>query len=153
MLQKLLQILLKYNKYIVALVTLLLIYLLTIHRTDINHVAITRNYLSGEIKLDSTAGYSLTYPWVQVVKIDIRPIRVCIPSTNRNINCRLVQFNSKHWKEFVRIEGVRYYWFDNRISFNSGYNDEYRGFKDLIRGYSFDNNDQYKFVKIIEEIK
>ena len=49
----------------------------------------------------------------------------------------LVSFDPNGWREFVNNEGFYYYWWSNRISFNMGYDDEYRGMKDLIRGYSF----------------
>lgn len=116
------------------------IYLSTVSYTDITKVSLIRNHITGEVRLDSLNGIKFTAPWVSVSRIPVNPFKVCITSASRNLNCKLVKFNPTNWKELVAREGFRYYWLDNRISINMGYSEEYRGFRDLLRGYSFDEN-------------
>ena len=115
---------------------LLLLYLACIHHTELSHVGIMRNWVTGETRLD-TPGWHVTAPWVKIVKIDLRPMRVCVTTSGKGRNCLLAQFNIDHWKEFVETEGLYYYWWANRISLNTGYDEEYRGFKDILRGYAY----------------
>ena len=89
-------------------------------------------------------------PGVAVARVDTRPVRVCITSTSRGFNCRLVQFEPRAYRQFVATQGFHYYWWSNRISFNLGYNEEYRGVKDLMRGYAFSVN-KYSFLKLLKE--
>lgn len=127
-----------------------LFYLPFVHHTDPHQVAIARNLFTGRLELDSVAGFNLTAPWVKVVRIDTRPARVCITSATRGFNCKLVQFVPSAYRQFVAVQGFRYYWLANRISFNSGYDEEYRGMRDILRGYAF-SAQQYPFVRVLEE--
>ncbi|HRY36379.1 MAG TPA: hypothetical protein P5230_00650 [Candidatus Magasanikbacteria bacterium] len=125
-----------------------LTYIFCIHHTDVSHVGIMRNFVTGEMNTD-TQGWNLTAPWVKVAKIDTRPVRVCVTTAGKGFNCKLVQFKVSEWREFVVVEGFYYWWWANRISFNSGYNEEYRGMRDLIRGYAFSLT-KYKFISDVE---
>jgi hypothetical protein len=118
--------------------------------TDLSWVAIVRNQVSGELEIDSVPGWHVRAPWVLASRIDTRPQRVCVVSGGRSFNCKLVQFNIAGWHQFVEMEGFRYYWWSNRISFNGGYSDEYRGMKDLLRGYTFSGK-AYPFITIRRE--
>jgi hypothetical protein len=80
--------------------------------------------------------------------VDTRPVRVCITSTSRSFDCRLVQFQPSEYREFVATQGFYYYWWSNRISFNAGYDEEYRGMKDVLRGYAYSAK-PYSFVKTL----
>lgn len=131
---------------------LFLFWVFCFHYTDSHQVAIARNEVSGELWLDDKPGPNISAPWVKVVRIDIRPMRVCVSTSSRSFNCRLVEFDKNGWREFVETEGFRYYWWDNRFSYNSGYDDEYRGMKDLLRGYSFDS-EKRKFIKVTKTIE
>ncbi len=127
------------------------LYLACIHYTEPNEVAIVRNWITGELELDNQAGFNCTPPWVTVAIIDIRPARVCLTSAGHAaFNCKLVQFEPRAYQEFIATEGFRYYWFANRFSFNFGYHDEYRGMRDILRGYAFSAK-HYSFVRILEE--
>jgi hypothetical protein len=66
------------------------------------------------------------------------------------MNCRLVQFQTDEWREVIKFEGFRYYWFYNRFSFNSG-QETYRGFKNLMLGHAYGQN-KCSCVKILQEI-
>ncbi|TAK96230.1 hypothetical protein EPO05_02370 [Patescibacteria group bacterium] len=134
----------------VLLAVLVIFYITCVHYTDIHQVALVRNRATGELTLDSVPGFNLTPPWVAVARIDIRPTRVCITTTGRSFNCKLVQFVPQAYREFVATEGFRYYWLSNRISFNFGYGEEYRGMKDVLRGYAF-GVERYPFVKVVNE--
>lgn len=125
---------------------LFLFYLAFIHYTDTTHTGIRWNWMSGEIKPDPKPGFHCTAPWVMVTRIENTPIRVCIESAGRAVNCRLVQFIPDEYKALIAAEGFRYYWWDNRISFNLGYKEEYRGTRDLLRGYAF-SVQEYPFIK------
>ena len=113
-------------------------------------VAITRNLFTGEVTLQDQGGFYFTAPWTQVARVDTRPLRVCVTSTARAFNCKLVQFVPSAHKEFIAVQGFRYYWWANRISFNFGYDDEYRGMKDILRGYAYGAK-KYPFVEVLQE--
>ena len=129
---------------------ILLSYLTCFHYTDYHTSAISRNLITGETSVDTVAGFNLTAPWVQVARIDTRPHRICITSSTRNFNCYLVEFVPSEYNELIELEGFRYYWWANRISFNFGHDEEYRGIRDIFRGYTFDDKPQ-PFLKITKE--
>jgi hypothetical protein len=129
---------------------LFLFYLSCVHYTEPNQVAIVWNRISGELWLDNKAGFTITPPWVAVSRIDLRPQRVCITSTGRGYNCKLVRFEPSFYREFVAIQGFQYYWLNNRLSINMGYDDEYRGMKDLLRGYAYSAK-KYPFVTALRD--
>ena len=110
-----------------------------------HHVSIERNWLTGKTILNE-AGFKITPPWTQVIRIDTRPAKVCVECSCRGITCELVQFDKNGWEEFLAIEGFRYYWLSNRVSINFGHENEYRGMKNILRGYAFDKK-EYKFIK------
>ncbi len=129
---------------------LFLFYIGFYHYTDNYEFGITYNLFSGEIKSDKHTGHHFTWPWVMETKIDTRPQRVCIVSASRNINCRLVQFDTAYYKDLVNREGFRYYWWYNRISFNLN-QETYRGTRNLLLGYAYGSN-KCSCVKILQEI-
>jgi hypothetical protein len=131
----------------ITFLSVLLFWLACIHWTGIHQVAIKRNIVTGKVEIDSIAGINVTLPWIQVARIDIRPHRVCIECSCRALSCRLVEFNPKHWDEFLEKEGFKYYWLSNRISFNLGADQEYRGIDWILRGYAYDTN-EHNFLKI-----
>jgi hypothetical protein len=75
-----------------------------------------------------------------------------VPSAGRGWSAKLVQFEPKAYQEFVATEGFRYYWWANRFSVNFGYRDEYRGIKDIFRGYAYSDK-KYPFLTVLEEYK
>jgi hypothetical protein len=50
----------------------------------------------------------------------------------------------------VKTEGFYYYWWANRLSFNLGYDQEYRGVRDLMRGYAYSPH-HYPFLVVKDE--
>lgn len=137
------------KKLLLTFVGLLFVfYLACIHYTEPIEVGIRWNPFSGRIGIDQKHGIQFTSPFVLVTKIKTTPTRVCVTSASRSVNCRLVEFNPFYYKELLNTEGFRYYWWDNRISFNMGYKEEYRGVKDLLRGYAF-GAQKYPFLETI----
>lgn len=132
-----------------SLVVFLAPYLAFVHHTDRHQAALMFDHFSGELSLDSVPGFTFSSPWVQVSRLDTRPKRVCITTTARAFNCKLVQFQPKYYREFAATQGFYYYWWANRISFNFGY-DTYRGLRDILRGYAFGES-QYPFISILEK--
>lgn len=118
--------------------------------TDPTELGIVRNEITGETWTQETGGWKITWPWVLVSVVDVRPIRVAVHSSGHGYCAKLVQFKKDQWKEFIATEGFYYYWWANRFSFNSGYNEEYRGMKDLMRGYAFSAK-KYPFIEILNE--
>ena len=114
-------------------------------------IAITRNLLTGDTYL-LEAGWHFAPLWVLAPVIDTRPVRVSVPSAGHGYSAKLVQFQTDAWQEFVSTEGFRYWWWANRISFNFGYTEEYRGMKDILRGYVYGTK-PYPFFKVITEYK
>ena len=141
----------KHTKLITLLLSALLsFYLMCIYHVEPNEMVITWNPVSGELNSDTTSGYYISPLWEFASNISTSPIRVCITSTSNSYSCMLAQFNPVEYESFVNTQGFGYYWFKNRISFNFGYDDEYRGFKDIMRGYAYGNED-YKFLIIKED--
>ncbi len=128
---------------------LFLFYLFCYNHNEAYEVGLARNEITGKVTLQP-GGMYITPPWVRVARIDTRPMRVCITSAGLGFNCKLIQFEPSAYQEFVSVEGFRYYWWANRISFNLGYPEEYRGMKDLLRGYAYSVK-QYPFVKILRD--
>ncbi|MCK9155365.1 MAG: hypothetical protein M0P12_04530 [Paludibacteraceae bacterium] len=113
-------------------------------------VGLAKNLVTKNVWLQDGKGFHFTNPFVFVARLDTRPTRVGVHSSSKTANQKLVQFQPEHWESFVKIEGWRYYWWDNRLSFNIGYPDEYRGWRDVCRGYAYSTK-KYPFFKIIEE--
>lgn len=132
-----------------ATVLAAIFYLSCYHYTPIGHVGLMRNAVNGKVELDHP-GVNFSPPWVLVAKLPTTSMRVCISTASRAYNCKLAQFEPQAYQEFIGTEGFRYYWWDNRLSFNMGYEDEYRGAKDLIRGYAFSPK-QYGFVTVLND--
>lgn len=130
-------------------VAVLAVYTLCFHYTPYGTVGIMRDITTGVVSLDHP-GMNFTAPWVRVAKMPTTPVRVCVSSASRAYNCKLVQFEPSTYEEFVATEGFRYYWWDNRFSYNGGYDDEYRGAKDLLRGYTFSAK-TYPFVTVLND--
>lgn len=127
-----------------------LLFMACVNSLEAYEIAITRNLFTGEVKLQDRGRYYLTAPWVQKARIDTRPARVCITSATRAVNCKLVQFEPSAYREFVAVQGFQYYWWANRISFNLGYPEEYRGMRDILRGYTYGVK-EYPFTKVLRD--
>ena len=131
-----------------------LFYLAFVNHLEAYQTGIARNLATGEVAVQNpwknTGGFYFTVPWVQVARIDTRPMRVCITSATRAFNCKLVEFEPSFYKEFMAVQGFQYYWWANRISFNFGYSEEYRGVKDILRGYAYGIK-KYPFVTILRD--
>lgn len=140
----------RYRIHIAIAAAVLLFYLGCVHYLDSYEVAITRNVATGTLTLNAHGGLYITPPWVEVARIDTRPVRVCLTSSTRSFNCKLVQFVPTAFREFVRVQGFHYYWLANRLSFNGGYDEEYRGMRDLLRGYAF-GTQSYTFIRVLTE--
>jgi hypothetical protein len=133
-----------------ALIILLTLWIACFHWTGVHQIAISRNVFTGEVTVDSIAGFNFSLPWVQVSRIDIRPHRLCIDCDCRALNCRLIEFDKSGWLDFVNREGFRYYWWSNRFSYNNGAKQEYRGMAFILRGYMSDDQ-PHPFLKITKE--
>jgi len=124
-------------------------YFMFYHHSQSYEFVITRNIITGETKPDSHAGYHISWPWILASKIDTRPHKVCIASASRNLNCRLVQFDTSQWRVLLTYEGFHYYWWYNRISFNWS-QETYRGVDNLLLGHAYGKT-RGSFVKVLQE--
>lgn len=134
----------------ILLILFCFLYFPFVHYLEPHQAGIGWNLMTGELWLTTKGGWYLSPPWTLVSRIDTRPQRVCVTSATRAVNCRLVEFETQYFREFVVTEGFRYYWFSNRISFNFGYEEEYRGWRDILRGYAFSIK-KYQFISVIQE--
>ena len=135
---------------LIFLSSILLAYLLYFNYLRSYEVGLAKNIVTKNVWLQDGKGFHFTNPLVFVTRLDTRPTRVGVHSSSRTANQKLVQFVPEYWEEFVKTEGWRYYWWDNRFSFNGGYADEYRGWRDVCRGYAYSTK-KYPFFKVIEE--
>lgn len=130
----------------------LVFWLVFVNHVDQYQAGIAWSFTTGEMWLQKP-GYHATAPWTLVARVDLRPQRVCITSASHAaFNCKLVQFQPSAWREFVAVEGWHYYWLSNRLSLNIGYREEYRGFRDILRGYAFSAR-QYVFIRVLEDFE
>ena len=128
-------------------------YLLCVNYLGANERGLAYDVFSGELFLQEQPGIQVTPPWIFTTRIDLEPNKVCVTSTaHARFNCRLVQFIPEEYRAFLEVEGWRWYWWSNRISFNWGYDDEYRGFRDVLRGYALSGQD-YPFIRVLEEFE
>lgn len=119
---------------------------------DAHQIGIARNSITGEMWMQGPGGIYVTGPWVRVSRIDTRPMRLSIESAGRAYSGKLVQFQPEHWEQFVEVEGFRYWWWANRFSYNWGHEEEYRGVRNLLRGYAYSpKRDDYRFIVILNE--
>lgn len=132
---------------ILPLITILLFWLGFFNWTGYHQLSIERNIFNGEIHVDTTAGPNLSWPWVQVANIDTRPRKLCVDCNCKTLNCRLVQIKKNNIIKLVENEGFKYFWLQNRISFNISAEQEYRGFDYTLRGYAF-TEDTPNFIEI-----
>lgn len=135
----------KINKTLKVIGLIFTFYLLFFNFVTMNEVTLNHNMIDGTVKCDTIPGIKISAPWVQVSKIDKRPVVVSIDCSCKNLTSKLVAFNPKEYKSFIQKEGWGYYWLRNRISFNMGNKQEWRGFNNVLRGYAFDQQ-EYKFL-------
>lgn len=127
-----------------------IVYLSSVNYVDSYEVGIAWDRAAGTCVLQGP-GVHWTAPWVSVSCVDTRPQRVCVSTTGKGFSCKLVAFVPGAYREFVAVEGHRYYWLSNRVSFNLGYDEEYRGMKDLLRGYAYGAT-AYPFVVTLRDL-
>jgi len=128
-----------------------LVYFPFLHYVSPGEYGIRFNSVSGDISVDQPGIY-ITPPWLIVAKVDALPQRVCITSVAKTIYCKLAQFKPEKLSDFVAREGFRYYWWDNRFSFNLGYAEEYRGIRDVMRGYALSGAKQ-NFIVLSDDTR
>ncbi len=138
------------KKLRLVLRVIFLIWLAFLNYTEPTQVGVARNWFTGDMWLQKGGGWHFTVPWTWVARIDTRPVRVSVPSAGHGYSAKLVQFDPDNWKEFIQVEGWRYWWWSNRFSFNFGYKEEHRGMKDILRGHAYGAK-QYYFVKLVSE--
>ncbi len=143
----------QWKKFIIwasaSFISLMLFYLFFLNYVEPTQIGIARNSITGQMWLQS-GGWHVTNPWTRVARIDTRPMRIAVMSAGHGYHARLVRFVPQHWKTFVEIEGFRYYWWYNRFSFNGGHREEYRGMRDIMRGYGYSAK-KYPFIEILSE--
>lgn len=115
-----------------------------------HEIGLARNFVTKNTWIQKDAGFHFTNPFVLVQRIDTRPVRVSVHSSSKCVSSKLVQFVPEEWESFVKTEGWRFYWWSNRLSFNWSYPEEYRGWRDVMRGYAYSTK-RYPFIKTIEE--
>lgn len=135
----------KIIRFFMILTPLVLFYLLFVNVVKIHECTLNYNVISGNVICDTIPGIKINSPWVLVSNIDTRPARVCIDCACNNVTCELVAFNPNGYEAFLAKEGWSYYWLRNRLSFNSGNRNEWRGMDNVLRGYAFDK-ERYSFL-------
>lgn len=135
---------------ILTFLGIFLFYLTCVYHVEPNEMGISWNPFSGKLSGDTLPGFYVSPPWEMASIIDLRPCRVCITSTANSYSCKLVSFQTSYWEDFVRTQGFGYWWWNNRISFNYGYDAEYRGFRDVLRGYAYSNK-KYRFIEVSDD--
>ena len=139
------------KKIVIPIVAVLLFYCFFLNYLSPNaEIGLVNNPFSEEVTIQEKGGWHITAPWVFVVRVNTKPVKVSVDSGGHIYTAKLVQFDKKHWREFVELEGWRYYWWSNRFSFNL-FQEEHRGLRDIFRGYAFSPN-KYLFLKEVSEL-
>ena len=125
----------------------IIFYMSCVHIVNAHEAVIGRNLITGQNFIDTVSGIKFSAPWTLVNNMDLRPMKVCVSSSASNFNCKLVSFNPKGWEKFIELEGFTYYWWANRLSYNIGHEQEYRGLIDILKGYSYDEKSR-EFITI-----
>lgn len=126
-------------------------WLLLFNHIEPGEIGIGYNAINAQLFI-LTTGYHITNPWSLISIISIKPMRVSVQSGGKGYSAKLVQFNSKGWKDFVIREGFRYYWWSNRLSYNISHIEEHRGMEDILRGYAYSGK-EYSFLTVISDLK
>jgi len=134
------------------ILSVILAYCLFCNFLTYHEVGLARNFVTKNTWIQKDPGFHFTNPFVMVQRIDTRPVRVSVHSSSKCVSSMLVQFVPEEWEIFVKTEGWRYYWWSNRFSFNCSYPEEYRGWRDVMRGYAYSTK-KYPFIKILDEYK
>lgn len=101
----------------------------TYTKVRIDQIGISFNPFSGSIDTLSSGRHFMS-PFTLVSRIPTNPVKVCINGKNYSTNCKLLSFRKSEWRELIRLEGWRYYWWDNRLTISTiGQN---RGFSNLL---------------------
>ena len=91
-----------------SLVALFFFWLLFLNHVDINEIGVAYDSRTGKLSKQE-CGWHLTEPWVEATTIPTIPVRVEIYNHNRFILPKLVQFQPEYYKEFIEIEGFKYF--------------------------------------------
>lgn len=100
---------------------------------------------TGEIKEINKQGYVFSYPIIQkVYTFETRPIQICLQTesmsssvNSRVLNCKLVRFIPKYYKEFIALHGA--------------YSYDANDLRNILRIYAFEENadkGKYPFLSI-----
>ena len=138
------------RKFWYLTIGLILAYTFCFNHVEPSEVGIARNFITGNTWLQQKPGWYTTSPFTCVASVDVRPMRVLVSTAGRGYSAKLVQFNPSGWQEFVNVEGFHYYWWYNRLSFNFGYSEEFRGMRDILRGHAYGAK-RYSFIKVLNE--
>lgn len=113
------------NLYLWAAVLIISLttYLFFWNHVGYNEIGVSYNSMTGELNKQEV-GWHFTPPWVRVIYIPTIPIRVDFDRYSRFLLPKLVQFNTKYYKEFIQVEGFHYF-FD---------------FSMVLREYAFSDN-------------
>lgn len=105
------------------------------------------NKRTGEMTEISQPGWTRVTPFItEVYTVDTRPMQIRIEANNRVLNARLVKFNPKGWRQFIKLHGLAKY---------DGYS-----LSEILKSYAYENvgnrgNDEeilekkYTFLEIL----
>jgi len=94
------------NKYTITMSVLSLCYFTLYNYSDYSHCSINRNIFTGSMNIDTIPGHNLTFPWIQVVQIDLKPCRIPILSNSRTFNYKLVRFNPNFIENLLTLKDI-----------------------------------------------
>lgn len=109
---------------------------------DNYNLAYTYDLRSGKIERVYHTGYIRTPPIVmEVHRVDLRPMQVCINANERVLNCKLVQFNPDGLEQFLEWHGRGDY---TTAKLNP-----------ILMSYAYDGSGRtaYPFLTILRELK
>jgi len=107
---------------------------------------------NGEITVLPRVGYFITPPiLVKVHVIDLRPMQVCISSSQRVLNCKLVQFNPEGLLTFIAWHGRGDYEGPGTSGSPQG---SANAFADILEAYAYEGAGRgYSFLTVLRELK
>ena len=122
----------------ILVLSVFLSFLLCLNHVDVNEFGVARNSWSGELTIQTNAGWHVTSPLVKVMNISTLPQRVEIPSQANVVNVKIVRFvpEPEAVKDFIALQGFSY-----TVS---------GSLNNILLGYAFSGQD-YSFFEIIQE--
>lgn len=120
----------------VVVAFVLAFYIFDLNHIGINDVGVAYNSWNGELTTQTNAGWYVTSPFVEVVRLSTLPQKIVLPTMANVIDMKIVKLRKEKVVDFVKLQGFSYNlnpWLDN-----------------ILIGYVF-SGQKYDFIEIVQD--